>query len=565
MNQFINEKIIYLNKSNVLRVLCFLGLFISIVFLTHVVVQDYLFFLPEFILINFVLAVITVVVFFTNVDERKDGKFQVYLFWSLLFILLLILVFMFCISPVFDKSVFIYSKFFYFNDHFYLNWPTYFFKIIAILTFSAVLVLAKSYCLTYKFFDFEFVLIMLLAFIGSLLLISSSDFLLLYVAVELQALAFYALAAFRTNSILSAESAIKYFILGALASIFWLWGASLIYGATGLTNFFQLNKFLTASFFFNYFDSALFLGLLLFFFGILFKLGVAPFHIWLPDVYQGVPLIVTAFFSTVPKISLIFVLIKFYFYCMGSFIIEKINIFGNYEFSFQNVFSSEFGLLLILTGLLSIFLSSFIGIGQHNIKRLFAYSSIGNTGFIILSIGSGTIYGIQASLIYLMTYLLLTINLFSILVFIKSTMRVSVFHISHFSEINSPVLGLLLSLNLFSLAGIPPLIGFYSKFFVYLALLDKGYTLLTIIISILTIFSTFYYVRLVSLTFFIPSLRGVLEIISVPSKYINAYFKADAEFALVSLILLTSLFNIFLFFHVDYLVLFSIKFVVLFF
>jgi NADH-quinone oxidoreductase subunit N len=528
-------------------------------------ILSYLPIFPEIFFLNFLLFVICYVVFAGSSTEINKGYIQVKLFSWLKFVVISVILILNLNSLLFnDCAEFINMKTFLFSDQLFSDWSILFFKSMILFTFFAIIIIFRSYCESYRLYNFELLLILLLGFIGSLTIISSSDLLILYIAIELQALAFYALAAFRTDSIISAEAAIKYFILGAFASILWLWGVSLIYGATGLTNFYHLNFFNTAAFVLEYENLTLLLGVVLILIGLLFKLGIAPFHLWLPDVYQGAPLAVTAFFSTIPKISLTFIFVKIYYVMLGSIFFNKLNASGNFEFIMVNNFIDYINPLLLLCGFLSIFIGSLIGIAQHNIKRLFAYSSIANAGFIILSIGCGTVYGLEALLIYLIVYVLLTINFFAILLIIKITRGASFFNISHFSEINSPLLGLMLSLNLFSLAGIPPLIGFYSKFFVYLALLDSEYFALTIIVAICTIFSAFFYIRLIALTFFIPSVRALLtEIITIPSNIPIAYIQKPARSDLIYLSVLTTLLNIFLFFNLDYIILLITKFILL--
>lgn len=529
-------------------------------------ILDYLPVLPEFFFLNFLLFIVCYVVFIASSSELVNGRVQSKIFlWLKIIIIGLILILSLGDLILSEYTGLNITKIFLFNDQLFNDWSIFFFKILILFTFFAIIIIFRSYCEAYRLHNFELLLILVLGFVGSLTIISSSDLIILYIAIELQALAFYALAAFRTDSITSAEAAIKYFILGAFASILWLWGVSLIYGATGLTNFYHLNFFNTAAYILEYDNLTLLLGIILVVVGLLFKLGIAPFHLWLPDVYQGAPFAVTAFFSTVPKISLTFILIKFYYIGLGSIFFNKLNASNNFEFIVVNSFSNYINPILLFCGFFSVLIGSLIGIGQHNIKRLFAYSSIANAGFIILALGCGTIYGLEALLIYLIVYILLTINFFAIMLAIKISRGASLFNISHFSEVNSPLFGLMLSLNLFSLAGIPPLIGFYSKFFVYLALLDSEYFVLTIVIAICTIFSAFFYVRLVALTFFIPSVRALLiEMVAVPSSMSVAYIQKRAQNDLIYLLVSTTLLNIFLFFNLDYLVLLVTKFILLF-
>jgi len=518
-------------------------------------------FLPELVLLNFSLFIVFYAVFVWN-GSKTSFTDRALLLARLITWARWVTVSIFLIYGLFWNFCCLASSTrYFFVDQFIFDWPVFVLKLLILIALFYILAMSRTYMLagSHQSFGYEFLIILLLACSGSLLVASAYDFLSLYVAIELQALAFYVLAAFKTDSELSTEASIKYFIVGAFASIVLLLGISFVYGAAGLTNFYQLGIFLTSAVEANYTDTSLVLGLFLIFIALALKLGLAPFHFWLPDAYQGAPLPVTAFFSLVPKISFIFIIIRLYVNGLGGYFIERVNVFNHFDFFIFNYLTKPFGFLFISLGFCSVALGSFLGLGQQNIKRLFAYSSIANSGFIVLALGLSTAYALQAACVYLLIYVLLTINFFLLVIAIKCRTEEAVFSISNLSEINSPILGLCLSLNLFSLAGIPPLIGFYSKLYVYLSLVDGQYYLLTLLVAFLTILSTFYYVRLVAIIFFIPSVRGLFYEFLLPSSS-KALLARPVDLALIHGIVLLTMLNLFFFAHFDYLVLISLKF-----
>ena len=366
--------------------------------------------------------------------------------------------------------------------------------------------------------SFEFVVLILLSTCSMLFLISSADFISMYLAIEMQSLCFYVMAALKRNSEFSTEAGLKYFLLGAFSSGLLLFGCSLIYGFTGCTDFAQLGKIfecgtpldaggITPDYTVPYGERGGFsimdrtfqgceLGMIFILVGLLFKCTAAPFHMWAPDVYEGAPTAVTAFFSIAPKIALFGVLLRVF---LSSF----------YDFMFPWQYS------LIFCSLASMLLGALAAMCQNKMKRLLAYSSIGHVGYLLIGLCCGTVEGIQALLIYLTIYIVMTINLFAIVLLhlgrhdTPSAVSVSpwvqrVKYINDLAQLGStnPLLALFLAVTMFSIAGIPPLAGFYSKAALFFAAVSSSQYLLAIFGVITSVVSCFYYIRLVKCMYF---------------------------------------------------------------
>lgn len=331
---------------------------------------------------------------------------------------------------------------------------------------------------------FEYALLVLLSIFGMVVITTSNDFLILYLGIELQSLCLYVLAAYKENSLYSTEAGLKYFVLGSFSSGILLFGIGLVYGLTGLISYSDLNLF------FYSMDvgvtGGLQVGLILILIGLLFKVGAVPFHVWLPDVYAGSPVIVTGFFSIVPKIALFFLIAKFSF-----FIFPKILLDMNY--------------LIMVSGLLSIIVGSLGALNQKMIKRLIAYSAISHTGFILLGLGYNSLENFQGILLYILIYVMMLINLFGIVLSLRRYSNYdSVRSLDLFANLyrNNKLLGIMLSISLFSLAGIPPLVGFFSKLYIFLGLVKGNYILVSMLGILLSVIGVVYYIRLVKVLFF---------------------------------------------------------------
>ena len=340
--------------------------------------------------------------------------------------------------------------------------------------------MSKQYLQKNNLFKPEYPILIIFSTLGMMIMISSNNFLLLYLGLEIQSLSLYVVSSFRRDNYKSTEAGLKYFILGSLSSGLMLFGISLIYGSTGSINFEIISSMINYEGFFP----GIVAGLVFLICGFAFKASAVPFHMWTPDVYEGSPTPVTAFFATVPKLAAVGVLLRVLFDCFGQ-IVE----------SWQQV--------IIIISVLSMFLGSVAAIGQNNIKRLMAYSSIGHIGFVLMGVASGTDKGVSAVLIYMVLYIIMNIGVF---VFILNMERngVAVTTINSLNMYNnvSKSQTLFLTVLLFSLAGIPPLAGFFGKFFIFNAAINAGLSWLAVMGGIASVIAAFYYLRIVYLMYF---------------------------------------------------------------
>jgi proton-translocating NADH-quinone oxidoreductase chain N len=405
--------------------------------------------------IYFLFAIFILLIFFVVLSNKK-GYFSKYLNVSELFLnvsFFVILVLILLLNSSSDDSYYLFSGF-YFNDS-----SVVFFKNLLLGGFLLFLFSVKNYLVKLKNYDFEFILVLIISLFSSMLLLNSGDLVSLFFIIELQSLSFYILVASKQTSSFSTESGLKYFILGCFSSGVILFGISLIYGFTGLLSYADLSLFVS-SFSFNFSTNidfyfpfgGLVVGIILLTIGFLFKLGSVPFHMWMPDVYEGAPMIITFYLSTIPKISLIFVMFKLYY-----------SVFFPLFILYQNLF--------VISALLSIILGSIAAIYQVKLKRLLTYSMITNTGYLLLSFSFGDISGIYVTVFYLISYIFIMFGLFFCFICLKSRStnllikRINI--LANLFEIN-PYLAFSIFVLLFSIAGIPPLLGFYSKFFLFL-------------------------------------------------------------------------------------------------
>lgn len=349
-------------------------------------------------------------------------------------------------------------------------------KIILIICTIVILLLSQQSILNKTIIEFEFQLLIILSIIGLLLLISSNNLIMFYLSIELSSLSLYILAGIKKNSELSTESSLKYFILGSLSSGLLLFGITLIYIFTGeldLINIFNLIWYHN--------QIEIILSLIFILITMLFKLAAAPFHMWAPDVYEGAPTIVTAFFATAPKLAILTVTINLIWFN-----------FYNYINLFENI--------LIFSIILSLFIGSIGALNQTKFKRLIAYSAITHVGFLLLGLLSISIYSLEATIIYIIIYIIMNLATFSIvLTTLKNTNYIS--ELSGLSRKNL-LLAISLSIILFSIAGIPPLAGFISKYFILLETINNQYIFLTILAVIASSIAIFYYIRIIKWMFF---------------------------------------------------------------
>ena len=327
---------------------------------------------------------------------------------------------------------------------------------------------------------FEFPVLVLLATTGMLMMISANDLIALYVGLELQSLALYVVAAFQRDSARSSEAGLKYFVLGALSSGMLLYGASLVYGFTGSTDFADIAAAVQPS----GANIGLIFGLVFLMAGFAFKISAVPFHLWPPDVYEGAPTPVTAFFAAAPKLA-----------AMALTVRVLITAFPAVTAQWQQI--------VTFLAIASMALGSFAAIGQTNIKRLMAYSSIGQMGYALVGLAAGTTEGVQGVIIYLAIYLAMTLGTFACILAMRRNGRM-VEDIDQLSGLSStsPLMAFLLAMLLFSLAGIPPLAGFFAKFYVFLAAIHAGLYALAVIGVLLSVVGAYYYLRIVKIMYF---------------------------------------------------------------
>jgi len=341
-----------------------------------------------------------------------------------------------------------------------------------------VLLSSKDYIKSNNIDKIEYPIIILASTLGMILMISSYDLIVFYLGLELQSLCLYILASFKRDDERSTEAGLKYFVLSALASGLLLYGCSLIYGFTGSTNFEIISENLDEA------NTGAVFGIVFIIVGLAFKVSAVPFHMWTPDVYEGSPTSVTSFFALVPKIAAISVFIRFMYV------------------PFVNVIS-QWQTIIVFLSIASMILGAVAAIGQSNIKRLMAYSSIGHMGYALAGIAAGTNAGIQSTIIYLTIYLVMNLGAFGCIFMMK---RENIFYenindLSGLSK-NHPMLALSFLIILFSLAGIPPLAGFFAKFYVFMAVIEVKMYALAIIGLLTTVVSAFYYLRIIKVIYF---------------------------------------------------------------
>ena len=363
-----------------------------------------------------------------------------------------------------------------FGETFMVNGFTEVTKLL--ILFAAAVSLALSYPFSALSERFEYAVLLLLATLGMMMMVSANDLITLYLAIELQSLSLYILAAFARDSLRSAEAGLKYFILGALSSGILLYGCSLIYGATGVTDFSTLAVALDS----DVFSHGLIIGLVFVLAGLAFKASAAPFHMWTPDVYEGAPTCVTAFFISAPKVAAVALLTR-----------VALETFPQGDWQ-QIVFC--------LSGA-SMLLGAFAAIGQSNIKRLLAYASIGHVGYALAGLAVATQSGIEALMVYIIIYVATTVGIFACLLCLHTSegMREDVNSLSGMSRTH-PGLSLMLAILLLSQAGLPPLAGFLGKFYIFYALVDAESYTLALIGVFSSVVSAYYYLRLVKVMFF---------------------------------------------------------------
>ena len=370
------------------------------------------------------------------------------------------------------------NKIYLFNGSIIIDYLSSFMKIVTLLAAFLVIMISSNYLRSFKIFKIEYPILILSSVLGMMIMISSSDLIVFYMGLELQSLALYVLATFNRDEIKSSEAGLKYFVLSALSSGLLLYGCSLIYGFTGSTNFNIIASELNSS------EYALTFGIVFILVGLAFKISAVPFHMWAPDVYEGSPTSVTLFFTIVPKIAALTVFIRFLY-------VPFLNLIDQWQ------------MILVFLSIASMVFGAVAAIGQTNLKRLVAYSSISHVGYALAGLATGSNEGIQSSVIYITIYVLMNLGLFSCLLMMK---RNNIYHeniedLSGLSK-NHPLLSLCLLIILFSLAGIPPLAGFFAKFYIFKSVLEQSMFFLAIVGLLSTVIAAFYYLRLIKIIYF---------------------------------------------------------------
>ena len=348
-----------------------------------------------------------------------------------------------------------------------------------------VVLMSFDYLKREKMYMYEYMVLVLLSCTSMLFMVASYDLIAMYLAVEFQSLAFYVIAASQRDSEFSTEAGLKYFFLGAFSSGILLFGSSLVYGYTGTTNLSDLATLYTGFESLNVASGGLYVGLMFVSVGFLFKLAAAPFHMWSPDVYQGSPTTVTAFFALTPKLAVLALLTKILY--VGFY-----DIMGPWQ------------KVVMVCSLTSMVVGAIGALGQTNIKRLLAYSSIGHVGYMLMGLASGSVEGIQAMFVYMVIYVAMTFTTFCIVLSVRTADNKPVEYIhelSHMSRSN-PILAMTLALTMFSMAGVPPLAGFCSKFYLFFTALSSSLYPLAVVGVLSSVVSSFYYLRLIKTLYF---------------------------------------------------------------
>jgi len=386
-----------------------------------------------------------------------------------------------------------------------------FLKVVVLLAAALALSMSHDYLRGAKIDIAEFPVLVLLATTGMMLMLSANDLISLYLALELQSLSLYVIAAIRRDSLRSSEAGLKYFVLGALASGFLLYGSSLIYGFTGSTSFDAIALSAQA----EGASLGLIFGLVFVLTGLAFKVSAVPFHMWQPDVYEGAPTPATALFSAAAKAAAIGLLVRVLMSAVPAL-------------------AAEWQQIVIAVSIASMALGAFAAIGQRNIKRLMAYSSIGHVGYMFVGLSASSQQGTQAVLVYLAIYVAMTLGTFACILSMRRSggMVESIDELAGLSK-NQPMMAFLLAMLMFSMAGIPPLAGFFAKFYVFAAAVNAGLAWLAVVGVVASVVGAYYYLRIVKVMYFDepadafePLERGPGFVLGVTSAFTLLFFIA---------------------------------------
>ena len=406
---------------------------------------------------------------------------------------------------------------------------TAFVKILVLIAAAGGLILSLGYIKEEGMSRFEYPVLFVLATLGMLMMISANDLIALYMGIELQSLALYVVAAFKRDSLRSTEAGLKYFVLGALSSGMLLYGCSLIYGFTGATGFDAIAAAIKGQ---EHASIGLIVGIVFLCAGLAFKVSAVPFHMWTPDVYEGAPTPVTAFFAVAPKIAAMALF-------MRALIVPFVAI------------SADWQQIIIVISVASMLLGAFAAIWQNNIKRLMAYSSIGHVGYALIGLAAGSAEGVRAVLIYLSIYVAMNLGTFACILCMrrKTGMVEGITDLAGLSKSN-PLMALALAVFMFSMAGIPPLGGFFGKFYVFVAAMNAELYTLAVIGVLASVVGAFYYLRIIKIMYFdepaesfeapmameMRAIIGLCGIFVVFFAFYTAPFVASAQIAASALV-----------------------------
>jgi NADH-quinone oxidoreductase subunit N len=368
-----------------------------------------------------------------------------------------------------------------YNGLFTVDAYSHFAKLLILVAVGLGVVMSLDYAEHANMQRFEFPILMLLAAVGMMLMVSATSLMTLYLGLELMSLSVYVLAAFARDERRSAEAGLKYFVLGALASGLLLYGVSLVYGFSGSMSFAEIGRAMadpkTAS-------PGLTVGIVFIVAGLAFKVSAVPFHMWTPDVYEGAPTPVTAFMGTAPKVAAIVLLVRLLSDPFGALL-------------------GQWQQLIVLVSIGSMVLGSLAAIGQRNIKRLMAYSSIGHMGYALIGLAAGTGAGVRGVLIYMLTYVFMNAGTFACIIAMRRQGR-NVEGVGDLAGLGrtDPAMALAIAIFMFSMAGIPPFSGFWGKYFIFTAAVQQGMWLLAVIGVLTSVIGAFYYIRIIKVMYF---------------------------------------------------------------
>ena len=421
---------------------------------------------PEIFLL-IMTCVVMVVDLFTKAEQREGRLF-------ILSIGTLVLAAVSLYSPLAAPQ-------FAFNGMFVVDGMATLLKMAILISVAMVIVYSRAYLAARKLFTGEFITLIMFATLGMMTMVSANHFISLYLGLELLALSSYAMVALNRDSVTSSEAAMKYFILGAMASGLLLYGLSMIYGATGSLDVSRVASIISSS---RGIDPLIMFGLVFVVSGLAFKLGVVPFHMWVPDVYQGAPTAMTLFIGSAPKIAAFGFIMRILADSLGGSV-------GDWQ-----------GMLVILA-VLSMALGNIVAIAQTNLKRMLAYSTISHMGFLLLGILAGTKNGYASGMFYVITYVLMTAGAFG-MIMLLSRAGFEADNIDDFKGLNqrSPLYAVMMLFIIFSMAGIPPFMGFWAKLAVLEGALNAGYTWLVVFAVLMSVIGAFYYLRIIKVMYF---------------------------------------------------------------